>query len=63
MNPQGSQPARSFRLPVTLRVLFWDYNLTSLSWGNDRDLIMAHVLTSGSWDAVTWLCSHAGPGA
>jgi hypothetical protein len=50
----------SSKLPTTLKALFWDYDFTALSWENDRDLIMARVLTAGSWDTVTWLRSRAG---
>jgi uncharacterized protein DUF6922 len=45
---------------VTLRALFWDYEFAALSCEDDRDLIMARVLISGDWAAVTWLCSHTG---
>ena len=40
-----------------LRPLFWDYDFAALSWETDRDLIIARVLTSGDWAAVTWLRS------
>ena len=60
MNPQTKQPARSSTLPATLRPLFWDYDFAALNWENDRNLIMARVLTAGSWDAVTWLRSRVG---
>lgn len=57
MNPQTTHPARSSKLPTTLRALFWDYDFAALSWETDRDLIMARVLISGDWAAVTWLRS------
>lgn len=60
MKRQGTQFARSSRLPALLRALFWDYDFEALTWENDRDLIMARVLTSGGWDAVTWLRSRIG---
>jgi Family of unknown function (DUF6922) len=60
MNPQGTQSAHSPRLPAVLRLLFWDYDFAALSWGNDHDLIMARILTSGDWNAVTWLRSRVG---
>lgn len=60
MSHQGTQSARSSKLPATLRALFWDYDFAALSWENDRDLIMARVLTAGSWDAATWLRSRVG---
>ena len=43
-----------------LRPLFWDYNFDTLTWEEDRELIISRVLISGSWDAVTWLRSRAG---
>ena len=57
MDRRGTQSARSSQLPGMLQELFWDYNLETLSWENDRDLIIARVLTSGDWDAVAWLRS------
>ena len=48
------------RLPKMLRPLFWDYNFDTLTWEEDRELIISRVLISGSWDAVTWLRSRAG---
>lgn len=62
-NHQRTQSARSSKLPITLRVLFWDYDFATLTWDNDRDLIMARILTAGSWDAVTWLRSRVGDDA
>jgi hypothetical protein len=56
-----NQRATSIReLPDMLRPFFWDYDFDTLSWGDDRELIIARVLTSGDWDAVTWLRSRAG---
>jgi hypothetical protein len=43
-----------------LGALFWDYDFGDLSWEKDRDLITARVLTSGTWEAVTWLRSRLG---
>lgn len=57
MNPRTTHSVRSSELPITLRPLFWDYNFVTLSWENDRDLIMARVLALGDWVAVTWLRS------
>ena len=48
------------KLPRILRTLFWDYNFNALTWEEDRDLIISRILTSGNWDAVTWLRSRAG---
>ena len=60
MSHQGTHSTRSSRLPATLQALFWDYDFAALSWEDDRDLIIARVLTSGDWDAVTWLRSRVG---
>jgi hypothetical protein len=43
-----------------LRPLFWDYNFDTLTWEEDRELIISRILISGSWDAVTWLRSRLG---
>lgn len=48
------------QLPALLRPLLWDYDFEALAWENDRDLIIARVLTSGGWEAITWLRSHVG---
>ena len=48
------------KLPRMLRTLFWDYEFNVLTWDEDRDLIISRILTSGNWDAVTWLRSCAG---
>lgn len=46
MNHRRTQAARSSRLPVMLRALFWAYDFAALTWGNDRDLIMTRALTA-----------------
>jgi len=51
------------RLPAMLRTLFWDYDFETLTWEKDRDLVIARVLTSGAWQAVTWLRSCLGDDA
>jgi hypothetical protein len=43
-----------------LKTLFWDYDFDILTWEQDRELIVSRILTSGNWDAVTWLRSHVG---
>ena len=50
----------SSKLPKMLRPLFWDYNFDTLTWEEDRDLVISRILISGNWDAVTWLRSRAG---
>jgi hypothetical protein len=57
---QGSRFVQLPQLPAMLRALFWDYDFKALTWENDRNLIIARVLASGGWDAVTWLRSHLG---
>jgi len=49
--PRSSPP----RLPRMLRPLFWDHDFDVLNWKQDRDLIVARVLASGSWNVVRWL--------
>ena len=44
-------------LPENLQTLFWDYESLELNWERDRDLVIARVLASGSWDQVAWLRS------
>jgi hypothetical protein len=43
------------RLPAFLEPLLWDYDFTSLSWDQDRDLIIRRILQEGSWEATQWL--------
>lgn len=47
--------ASSESLPQTLKPYFWDYPFAKLSLKTDRDLIIRRILSSGSWEAVTWL--------
>lgn len=49
-------------LPAEIRALFWDYDPRKLSWEKDRDLILARVLASGTWDDIQWLRRQAGDG-
>ena len=58
MKRQNAKPAKSTKrpgLPALLRPLFWDYDFKTLTWDDDRDLIIARVLASGTWEAITWL--------
>jgi hypothetical protein len=57
MDLEGDLALQSSVLPGMLRGLLWDYDWKELSWEEDRDLILARVLSAGSWDAVTWLRS------
>jgi hypothetical protein len=47
-------------LPNRLRPFFWDYDFNTLTWEKDRDLVIKRILTSGDWNAIDWLRSHAG---
>jgi hypothetical protein len=47
-------------LPALLRPLFWDYDFKTLTWDDDRDLIIARVLASGTWEAIIWLRARLG---
>lgn len=63
MKRQNAKPAKSAKrpeLPVLLRPLFWDYDFRTLTWENDRDLIIARVLAAGTWEAITWLRASLG---
>jgi hypothetical protein len=60
MRHQDARSTQAPKLPALLRPLFWDYEFETLSWESDRDLIIARVLASGTWDAVTWLRSRLG---
>ncbi len=44
-------------LPQHLKKSFWDYEFHRLNWKDDRDLIISRILSSGDWEAVTWLRS------
>ncbi len=63
MNCQDAKSAKSTKrpsLPALLRPLFWDYDFKTLTWDDDRDLIIARVLASGTWEAITWLRARLG---
>jgi hypothetical protein len=47
-------------LPERLEPLFWEYDFRQLSWQADSDLIIARVLASGGWQAITWLRQQMG---
>jgi hypothetical protein len=42
-------------LPAFLKPLFWEYDFRKLSWDSSRDLVIARVLSDGSWDQLRWL--------
>jgi hypothetical protein len=48
---------KAHRLPKKLRSFFWDYNFQQLNREQDKDLIISRILSSGDWEAVTWLRS------
>lgn len=42
-------------LPKFLKPFFWQYDFRDLSWEEDRDLVIAHLLAHGDWPAIQWL--------
>jgi hypothetical protein len=60
MNTRNHPHVFKSKLPDLLKPFFWDYDFGSLSWEDDRELIIARVLSSGDWNALTWLRSYAG---
>jgi hypothetical protein len=50
-------------LPQYLKNFFWDYDFHRLNWKDDRDLIISRILSSGDWEAVSWLRSQMDAGA
>jgi hypothetical protein len=57
---KNAKPTRQTRLPALLRPLFWDHDFKTLTWEDDHDLIIARVLASGTWEAITWLRTRLG---
>jgi hypothetical protein len=49
--------SNKIRLPRSVRQLFWEYHKHSISWLEDRDLIIKKILQHGSWDALCWMRS------
>jgi hypothetical protein len=43
-----------------LRPFFWEYDFNLLSWEEDADLMIARILSRGSWKATRWLRAKAG---
>jgi len=60
MNRQDAKPTKRSRLPTLLQPFFWDYDFKTLTWDDDRDLIIERVLASGTWEAITWLRARLG---
>jgi hypothetical protein len=60
MNTRNREKPLVHKFPDFLRPFFWDYDFDSLSWGEDHELIVARILSSGDWNAMTWLRSHTG---
>jgi len=54
-NPKAGKRCPNARLPKELRPIFWEYDFSKLRWPRDRELVIARVLESGSWDHVQWL--------
>ena len=57
---KNAKPTKRSRLPALLQPFFWDYDFKTLTWEDDRNLIMARVLTSGTWETITWLHTRLG---
>jgi len=57
MKRRAAKSSRPARLPAKLRRFFWEYNFRELSWEEDRDLIVAKILSRGGWESITWLRS------
>jgi hypothetical protein len=60
MDHSDTHPVYTSKLPAMLEPHFWDYEFEALTWKSDWDLIIGRVLTSGTWEAVTWLRSRVG---
>lgn len=50
-------------LPASLRPLFWDYDIATLRWDRDRDLILGRLLRQGGWSEARLLRSRLGDDA
>jgi hypothetical protein len=60
MNTRNRKVVHVHTPPHFLKAFFWDYDFDSLSWEEDRELIINRILSSGDWNALTWLRSHIG---
>src|SRR5208283_6094561 len=49
------------KLPASMRHLFSGYHFAGLNWAQDRDLVIARVLQSGTWDNIQWLRARVPP--
>ncbi len=45
-------------LPAGLKPFFWDYEFHRLSWDEDREVVVARLLSHGDWKALRWLHAH-----
>src|SRR4029453_5791484 len=52
---KNAKTTKGSRLPALLGPFFLDHDFKTLTWDDDRDLIKARVLASGTWEAITWL--------
>ncbi len=48
---------KTHKVPKNLKKYFWDYDFHNLTWEQDKNLIVSRILSSGDWEAVTWLRS------
>jgi alpha-D-ribose 1-methylphosphonate 5-triphosphate synthase subunit PhnH len=62
MNQAGVKATSKPEVQAKLQALFWDYDFDSLTWANDRDLIIGRVLAYGDWETVSWLWRQVGEG-
>ena len=62
MNRQDAKSAKQPRpgLPRYCGHSFGTTTFKTLTWDDDRDLIIARVLASGTWEAITWLRARLG---
>jgi hypothetical protein len=60
MPPPTPVSAETRALPESLRPLFWEYDFDTLSWTDDRDLVIGRVLAHGPWPSVKWLWRRVG---
>lgn len=49
------------KIPGFLKELFWDCDFEDLAWPADQHLLISRILSSGDWQAVTWLRQQVTP--
>ena len=43
-----------------LERLFWEHDVSKLSWEADRDFVIGRVLSTGDWESIRWLLERLG---